>query len=56
MLDVVLEDKVFTSNVEEIKRANIEGSEVLRTNDEKHVQKRKLPHYYDKKNNWSWCW
>jgi hypothetical protein len=29
--------------VEEIKRADIEGSEVLRINDEKQVLKRKLP-------------
>jgi hypothetical protein len=48
MLDVVLEDRELTSSVKEIKRANIEGSEVLRTNDEKQVLKRKLLQYYDK--------
>jgi hypothetical protein len=40
MLDVVLEDKELTSNVEEIKKANIERSEVLKINDEKHVLKK----------------
>jgi hypothetical protein len=35
MLDVVPKDKELTSNVEEIKRVNIEGSEVLRSTNKK---------------------
>jgi hypothetical protein len=51
MLDVILEvnqDKEFASNMEEIKMANIEGNEVLRTTNGKQVPKKKLPQYYDK--------
>jgi hypothetical protein len=51
MLDVVLEvnqDKEFASSMEEIKMANIEGSEIQRTTNGKQVPKKKLPQYYDK--------